>query len=176
MLFKEYLPDPQGEFAVAAPEYFFYLLFQAARRRDVALDSALAQFNLTAMDARTLAIIRRTEGCTMNELAKYSAVDRTTLTREIDRLVALGLVSREPHASDRRRVRLLLTDHGEAVYAEGLPQVAGLGWRALQGVDADHLREFARTLQVIIRNLVDEGDWADEVLQFARSKGLRPID
>ncbi len=176
MPFKEYLPDPQGEFAVAAPEYFFYLLFQAGRRRDVALDAALVQFDLTATDARTLAIIRRTEGCTMNELAKYSAVDRTTLTREIDRLVASGLVSRQAHASDRRRVRLVLTDRGEAIYAEGIPLVAALGRRTLQGVDADQLREFARTLQVIIRNLVEDGDWADEVLQFARSKGLRPID
>jgi DNA-binding MarR family transcriptional regulator len=176
MTFKEYLPDPKGEFAVAAPEYFFYLLFQTSRRRDVALDAALVDLGLTATDARTLAIIRRTEGCTMNELAKYSAVDRTTLTREIDRLVALGLVSRQAHASDRRRVRLMLTDHGEAVYAVGLPQVAALGQRALQGVEAEDLRQFARTLQTIIRNLVDDGDWAEEVLQFARSKGLRPID
>ena len=176
MAFKALLPDPEGEFAVAAPEYFFYLLFQTARRRDVALDAVLAELNLKATHARTLAIIRRTEGCTMNILAKYSAVDRTTLTREIDQLVERGLVSRQVPASDRRRVNLTLTEKGEAVYASGIPLVAALSRRTLEGVDAEELRMFARTLQRIIRNLVDDPEWADGVLEFARSKRLRPIE
>jgi len=176
MAFKALMPDPEGEFAVAAPEYFFYLMFQTSRRRDVALDAVLAPLNLKATHARTLAIIRRTEGCTMNALAKYSAVDRTTLTREIDQLVERGLVSRQVPASDRRRVNLTLTERGEAIYREGLHGVAALGRRALEGVDPAQLRAFARTLQQIIRNLVDDPDWTDEVLEFARSKRLRPIE
>jgi DNA-binding MarR family transcriptional regulator len=176
MAFKALLPDPEGEFAVAAPEYFFYLLFQTARRRDVALDAVLAGMNLKATHARTLGIIRRTEGCTMNTLAKYTAVDRTTLTREIDQLVERGLVSRQVPPTDRRRVILTLTDEGEAVYARGVPLVAALSRRTLDGVEPDELRAFARTLQKIIRNLVDDPDWTDGVLEFARSKRLRPIE
>ena len=176
MAFKALLPDPEGEFAVAAPEYFFYLMLQTAIRRDVALNATLASLDLDATDARTLAIIRRTEGCTMNALAKYSAIDRTTLTREVDKLVERGLVSRQAHPTDRRRVNLTLTEMGEAIYAQGVPIVAAFGRRTLEGVDAEELRAFARTLQRIIRNLVDDSALAEEVIEFARSKRLRPIE
>jgi DNA-binding MarR family transcriptional regulator len=176
MKFKEVLPDPDGEFAIAVPEYFFYMMFQAARRRDLAFDGAVEHLGLTASRARILAIVRRVEGCTMNELAKFTAVDRTTLTREVDNLVSRGLVSRGTPPNDRRKVCLTLTQKGEDIYAEGLPALTDFSRRSLQGVDVEQLREFARLLQTIIRNMVDEPEWAEDLIAFARSEKLRPID
>jgi len=176
MIFKELRPDPDGEFAIAVPEYFFYLLFQAARWRDVAFDAAVESVDLTASRTRVLAIIRRVDGCTMNALARFSAIDRTTLTREVDQLVARGLVARSVPANDRRRVNLALTPAGEEFYETRLTALAGFSRRSLEGVDMKQVREFARMLQTIIRNVVDDPVRADEIIAFARSERLRPIE
>src|SRR5690349_3236139 len=106
--------DPDGEFPLGAPEYFFYLLFQAQRQRDLSLDRALSPVGLNLAQWRTLAIVRRIDVCSMTLLARYSTVDRTTLTRAVDQLVDRGLVARWTPDHDRRQVNLRLTDEGEA--------------------------------------------------------------
>ncbi|MEE7547891.1 MarR family transcriptional regulator [Xanthomonas sp. Kuri4-1] len=54
--------------------------------------------------------------CTANELAQ--ALDQTpsAVTRLLDRLEAIGAVRREPHAQDRRALRILMTDDGKALW------------------------------------------------------------
>jgi DNA-binding MarR family transcriptional regulator len=173
MPFKAHLPDPEGEFPAAAPEYFFYMLFQTARRRDAQLDAALGPLGLTANRARTLTIIRRLEGCSMNTLARFTTIERTTLTREVDQLVALGLIERTTPANDRRRVCLALTPTGEKVYRRGVPAVLEASRQALNGVDPETLREFARLLQIILRNQIDDADWADDLISYGRPEGRK---
>jgi len=168
MPFKSYLPDPEGEFPAATPDYFFYVLHQAARRRDAAVDKVLEPLGLTASRARTLTIIRRLGGCSMNALAKFTTIERTTLTREVDQLVERGLIERTVPANDRRRVSLSLTAEGEAMFEHGVPVVLEATLQALKGVDPEALREFTRLLRVILLNLVDDGDWADDLLSYAR--------
>jgi MarR family transcriptional regulator, lower aerobic nicotinate degradation pathway regulator len=175
MAFKSYLPDPEGEFPAAAPDYFFYMLHQTARRRDAAIDAALEPMGLNASRARTLTIIRRLEGCSMNALAKFTTIERTTLTREVDLLVARGLIERTVPANDRRRVSLSLTAQGEAVYESGVPLVLEATLRALEGVDGKALREFARMLRTIMLNLVDDADWANDLISYARPDGKKAV-
>jgi len=173
MTFKSYMPDPEGEFPAAAPEYLLYMLFQTSRRREAQVDAVLEPMGLSANRARTLTIIRRLEGCSMNTLARFTAIERTTLTREVDQLVARGLIERTTPANDRRRVSLSLTEEGEKVYAQGIPLVAEATGQAMKGVDPEKLREFARTLQVIMLNLVDDPDWAHELISYARPESPR---
>ena len=109
----------------------------------------------------------------MNTLARFTAIERTTLTREVDQLVARGLIERTTPANDRRRVSLSLTEEGEKVYAQGIPLVAEATGQAMKGVDPEKLREFARTLQVIMLNLVDDPDWAHELISYARPENPR---
>ncbi len=82
-------------------------------------------------------------------LAERLAVAKPTLTSTADGLVAAGLVSREPETSDRRVVRLWLTEAGQRavdlsdeVYAQWLGellQLAGDPDQLLRGFDLlDH--------------------------------------
>jgi DNA-binding MarR family transcriptional regulator len=98
--------DPTGEFFIEASAYLFYLLFQASRQRDLHYDRKLAALGLNLHRWRILAVIRRIENCSMKDLALFGAVDRTTLTRTVDRLVAEGLVERWAAPRDRRRVNV----------------------------------------------------------------------
>ena len=176
MKFKENLPEPTVEdLDDTVPEYFFYLLFQTARRKDVAFDAAFRPLNLSSTRARSLGIIRRVENCTMNALAKLSTVDRTTLTREVDHLVEEGYVTRSVPADDRRRVNLALTEKGEALYQQGMPVLSALNRRILGDVEPARLRSAARILQSLLRNMVDEPELAEDVITFARSHKLKPL-
>ena len=109
----------------------------------------------------------------MNSLARFTTIERTTLTREVDQLVARGLIERTTPTNDRRRVSLRLTAAGEAIFAQGIPLVQAATEKALKGVDPETLRAFARTLQSIMLNLVEDADWAHELISYARPERPR---
>lgn len=52
----------------------------------------------------------------MNGLARIALVEPPTLTKIIDRMAASGLVFRAPDTQDRRKINILLSEEGEAVY------------------------------------------------------------
>jgi DNA-binding MarR family transcriptional regulator len=108
-------PDPSFD----PHDYFFYLLIQVAQRRDAAMADALKDHGVTVAKWRTLNIIFRREGCTMGELARFSAIDRTTLTRTVDQLCDDGHVLRSDDPTDRRRVVLTLQPSGLALRNAG---------------------------------------------------------
>src|SRR5262249_44332243 len=165
--------DPDGEFPLGAPEYFFYLLFQAQRQRDVALDRPLAPAELNLAQWRTLAIIRRIEDCTMTLLARYSTIERTTLTRSVDQLVARGLVDRWTPDRDRRQANLALTDLGEQVYGQAVEIMLGHNARVLEGGDAERLRETTRMLQDTLTRLVDDPALGEDLVTFGHRLPVR---
>lgn len=52
----------------------------------------------------------------LSDLAAWQAVDKSTITMQVKRLVKAGLVERAPDERDRRAVRVSLTDHGREVW------------------------------------------------------------
>lgn len=72
----------------------------------------LTPYGLTAMQFGAMVILNEKPGLDATRLAALSAFDRATLTGVIDRLEAKGLVSRQPHSTDRRTRLLHLTADG----------------------------------------------------------------
>jgi DNA-binding MarR family transcriptional regulator len=157
---------------LGAPEYFFYLLFQAARQRDLYFDRALEPVGLNIAQWRSLAIIRRLESCTMTALARYSTVERTTLTRAVDQLAARGLVDRSVPDRDRRQVNLALSDLGATVYAQAVEILKERNRMVLAEVDAERLRAATRVLQETLLKLAGDGDLAADLLNFGNAAPL----
>jgi DNA-binding MarR family transcriptional regulator len=62
-----------------------------------------------------LVAIKYAPGIGVRELAAKERVSPPALSNHVDRLERDGLVSRNPSASDRRRVGLALTDEGQRV-------------------------------------------------------------
>ena len=158
--------DPTAEFELDVPEYFFYLLFQAVRRRDAAFEAALTGLELTLGQWRAISTIRRFAGCTMSDVAAFTAVDRTTLTRSIDQLVRRGLIERRTPAHDRRQVLLHLTAAGEQLYGEAVEELLAFNRQALDGVSEARQREISRGLASIVRNLAPDPDTAEALVRF----------
>src|SRR5271154_3734416 len=115
--------DPTGEFPLDLTSYVFHLFAVVARHREVRLEAELKPDGLNLSRHRALGVILALEPCTMSELAEYSAVDRTTLTRTVDQLVDAGLVERATPREDRRQVVLTLTGEGRGICKRSLRAV-----------------------------------------------------
>lgn len=144
--------DPAGEFPFAPGHYVLHLLASIASFRDAALDRLLRPLGLNVSRFRTLSVLVRCGDCTMSELANFSTLDRTTLTRIADQLVAAGLVARLGEPKDRRRVVLSLTKEGLATYRKGGGQVAVHNAKVRGDATEPELRQLARLLIAMLEN------------------------
>ncbi|MGZ6047295.1 MAG: MarR family winged helix-turn-helix transcriptional regulator [Phenylobacterium sp.] len=161
--------DPQGELPLGASEYFFYLLFQVARQRDLFCDKALASCGLNMAQWRSLAIIRRMEICTMSSLARYSTIERTTLTRAVDQLVGRGLITRWVPETDRRQVNLSLSDMGQEAFARGAAILDPHNLHLLNDEAPAQVRHAMAVLQNTLRKLAGNEALAADLLNFGGS-------
>lgn len=150
------LPDPEGEFIADVPVHLFLLAFQAVRRNDTQNERLLKSVGVTLVNWRALLIIDRLQPCTMNELASVSTVERTTLTRTIDQLVAEGLATRTTPPEDRRKVLISLTPEGIDALDAGKLLIYDGQKKAVASIDPARLREVARVLMEVVQNLLDE--------------------
>lgn len=64
-----------------------------------------------------LKVLAARSPCTANELAQALEQTPSAITRLLDKLEALGAVRREPHATDRRALQIVMTDEGRALHA-----------------------------------------------------------
>ena len=149
-------------------EYLFYLFMQTINRRNRDFNPALSAMGLSLAEWRAMAVINRLEGCLMSELADFTTVDRTTLTRTIDHLAKQGLTARVASPEDRRKVRVELTAQGRIVIDQAVEALRMHNARALHGLSEADLTTLRALLQRILRNLIDEPEHFHRVLRFER--------
>ena len=157
-------PDPEGE----AEEWFFYCLHQVLRRRDAAFAAPLAELGLDLARWRALSTVRRIHGCTMSELADFTMVDRTTLTRTVDQLAAGGLIERLASPGDRRRVCLALTEEGAATFDQALVAMRRFNAVALGDVVEAELLAMRTLAGKVLANITGSPERARAILEFTR--------
>ena len=160
--------SPNGEIGEGFDEYLFYLLTQVANRRSRDFSPALEAISLSLAEWRAMSVINRLGGCLMSELAEFTTVDRTTLTRTVDQMVARGLVSRLAAAKDRRRVVVTLTHQGEACFAHAVEALKVYNSRVLNGLSEQDMRTLRALLQRILMNVISDPDHFQKVVRFER--------
>jgi DNA-binding MarR family transcriptional regulator len=96
-----------------------YLLKHAAMRMDKLSTEALAPFGIDARELGILLVIATHEPGSQQQAAQRLGIDRTSMVARIDALEGKGLVSRHPHAEDRRRNVVELTDAGRETVRRG---------------------------------------------------------
>lgn len=98
----------------------------AARAITRRYDRHLRRFGVTSTQLSLLAAIRDPGGQTVSDLAELRGFDRTTLTRNLDRLEAMGLI--ESRAAERGNGRICaVTPSGIELMRDLLP-----AWREAQ--------------------------------------------
>jgi MarR family transcriptional regulator for hemolysin len=63
---------------------------------------------------RVLTFLSRSEGASLSKVAEYIGLTLPSMSALVDSLVAGGLVTRQTHPEDRRRMTLTLTEGGRA--------------------------------------------------------------
>lgn len=76
------------------------------------------KYGLPPFAWKAMAAIGRYAPVSAKEVCAHITVEPDKVTRAVDRLVALGLVSREQDTADRRRVSLSLSPAGRKVYRD----------------------------------------------------------
>jgi DNA-binding MarR family transcriptional regulator len=89
-----------------------YLFKHAQIRMHELNEEALAPFGIDGRELGILLVIAGHEPGSQQEAAQRLGIDRTSMVARLDALEEKGLVSRHPHAEDRRRNVVELTDAG----------------------------------------------------------------
>jgi DNA-binding MarR family transcriptional regulator len=142
-------------------QHAFFWLTQVIGSRDRRLTQELRQFGLRVPEWRVLASLCARRRCSMSELADLATIDRTTLTRTVDRLEKAGWVARLNDASDLRITRLAPTASGERLFQRIWPTVERLNRVAIEGLPAGAIDKLRWTLERMKDNL-DQQPAADE--------------
>jgi DNA-binding MarR family transcriptional regulator len=137
--------------------HVFFWLTQVIGARDRELAQGLREFGLRVPEWRALAALyarqRETRGCTMSELADLATIDRTTLTRTIDRMEEAGWLTRLADAEDMRVTRLALTAAGRKMFDRIWPTVQRLNELAIAGLPRSEIQLLQKILGRMRANL-----------------------
>jgi DNA-binding MarR family transcriptional regulator len=134
----------------------FQTVFWAAKH---ALSTATAAaFSRHGVHEGQQFILRRLwteDGLAPGEIAKRLGIATPTVTRAATRMEASGLLRRAPHPSDRRLVRLMLTDRGRALEKVIAAETDRLTDRALATFGPAERAALIQALVDIRHNLAD---------------------
>jgi DNA-binding MarR family transcriptional regulator len=137
-------------------QHVFFWLTQAIGSRDRRLTQELREFGLRVPEWRVLATLCARRRCSMSELADLATIDRTTLTRTVDRMEQAGWATRLSDATDLRVTRLAPTASGEHLFARIWPTVQRLNRIAVEGLPQSTVDLLRGTLEHMKNNL-DQG-------------------
>ncbi|MDT0183985.1 MarR family transcriptional regulator [Microbacterium sp. ARD31] len=141
----------------AEPMRFTGFLLRRAQQVHVALWTREVSAEISSVQYGVLAVLERHPGASQRELGDELDLDRSTIADLAARLDRRGLIDRRPHAGDRRRNTLWLTEAGE----EELTRLRR-GAQRVESLLTDHLERRDRAeLRVLLRSLL--GDTAKDV-------------
>lgn len=81
----------------------------------------IKRFGLTGPEFDVLATLGNQPGMTFKDIGENTLITKTTLTGVVDRLEQKGLVERRNCPEDRRCMRAVLTEKGDALFREVFP-------------------------------------------------------
>jgi DNA-binding MarR family transcriptional regulator len=143
--------------------HVFFWLTQVIGARDRELAQGLKDFGLRVPEWRALAALYSRRGCTTSQLADLSTIDRTTLTRTVDRMQDAGWIERLADGADLRITRLALTPAGKKMFERIWPEVQRLNQIALAGLSSsemDFLKKILGRMHANLEAYVGETDAA----------------
>lgn len=128
-----------------------YIIASVNRRLEDELAERLRPGGLPIEQFRILEALAQRGECAMGELAQIILVEPATLTKIVDRMVSDQLVFRSPDPADRRRVKILTTPAGKAL------------WKRLSGISKAQEARIAELLDApraeelrsLLRELLD---------------------
>lgn len=131
-----------------------------------------ANLSLTAL--MVLATIDGLQGCaTPSEIAEHVPVTSAAVTSLLDTVERRDLVRRQPHASDRRKVEIALTDEGRRIVDRILPGLHRLEARAMDALSSAERETFLDLLAKVLESVDEAGQEPPELETAPRIRPAR---
>jgi len=119
-----------------------FALVRTAEAFLAAFDKALRHHHLSRAGREALAILEGAgQPLSPTVIAERLIVTTASVTSVLDTLERRGLIERRPHASDRRRVLVVITDDGIALVNRFLPEMIAAQTAALSGFSQPQRRQ-----------------------------------
>lgn len=138
---------------IGLTNYVPYLMNRIMGRYNASLRDEMSGLGLTTPKMRALAVLSVIDGLLIRELAVYSVVEQSTLSRALDQLANDGLIRREADATDSRATRIFITEAGRTTFETLWPRMAEANSRMFRGISDDERRAFVGTLQKMLANI-----------------------
>jgi DNA-binding MarR family transcriptional regulator len=139
--------EPHGRESVAS------LLRDTHRLYAKALSEFIRDADITIMQWLILRALWAEDGITQRELSERVGLYDSATVSAIDAIEEAGLVKRSRNRDDRRKINIYLTKNGRALEGKLLPYAQRVSAAAEQGLKADELEQFRRTLHRLSQNL-----------------------
>jgi DNA-binding MarR family transcriptional regulator len=139
-------PSPRG----ADPERLVAAIRALLRRFSVAERADVSCCGLTIAQAAALEALRLEGPQRPGALCRRLGIDASTLTRNVDRLEAAGLVTREPDPEDGRALNLDLTADGRRAAAQVEQQELGFAQAVLERLPAAQRKAALPALEALL--------------------------
>ncbi len=117
------------------------------------IDEQMKEFDLTAAQWYPIVTIGLGQGDTPAELARIIEVDTGAMTRMLDRLEAKNFLYRTRSETDRRVVKLCLTEKGQQVTDKLLPAASNALNAMLKGISYEEFKLFQSLLVRMLLNI-----------------------
>lgn len=117
---------------------YLRLLRRTFLRIDRVSSALIMPHGLTNMQFLALFLIRENANLSQVELTAELDSDQNTVSAMVRRLAASGFVTREPHPTDRRAVRLVATPAGVACVEQALRDVDRLSLKLVALMPVEH--------------------------------------
>ena len=117
------------------------------------------RFNLSRQEWRIVAALGERSGLTAKELAEYSTLDKTQVSRAGARLLREGLILRSEDREDRRHRRHRLSAKGRRVYREIVPLVMAREAYLLSALSRSESLELDRLINLVHQKALELQQW-----------------
>ena len=128
-----------------------FLLGQARHRLMTNLDKTLLETaGVTTAQSGALFYVMKNNGCLLKELSQGLMLDNSAITGMVDRLEKKNFVQRHNSRSDRRAIKIYLTDAGHEAATKALSVVREYNNTIKKGFSSDEIDALRRFLQSVI--------------------------
>ena len=135
------------------PDYLLFLLASVSSLASAEFHAVVRENGLRVPEWRVLACLSDQDGQTITELATLSLMEQSRLTRIIDQMDGRALVARNADPSDRRRVRVFLTEHGRQLAGEMMEMALAHERKLLAAMPQGQGRQLKKVLGALYAQL-----------------------
>ncbi len=130
-----------------------YLLNRIVARWNADLAAELRAHDLNTIQMRTLAVLSLMSGATVNELAVYTVIEQSTMSRALDGMERDGLIRRRQRAGDMRVREVHVTEAGREAFRRFWPEMHAAFSEMFAGLSEAEYETLVRLLTRVLRNI-----------------------